>query len=132
MGKKNDRGKKEQRCLDIAKAYFAKNDCPQNPQLAIDTLMCVQENPQNNNFPDFICENGFIEHFEVTSSKTTSGGSLMKQEEAYFKNSDLQYIVYSQHSHEDFIKSFQDIWDSHIRSLNNRNMKADIGMFMVE
>lgn len=133
MGKKNDRGKKEQRCLDIAKACFNQLDnISPNIQPAIDILMTVKENPNNNNFPDFVCDNGFIEHFEITSSKTTNNGSTMKQEEAIFENSDMTHIVYSSHSHDDFVISFKKIWNKHIRSFNKHDGNKNVGIFMVE
>lgn len=133
MGKKNDRGKKEQRCLDIAKACFNQLDnISPNIQPAIDILMTVKENPNNNSFPDFVCDNGFIEHFEITSSKTTNNGSTMKQEEAVFEKSDMTHIVYSPHSHDDFVISFKKIWNKHIRSFNKHNGNKNVGIFMVE
>lgn len=133
MGKKNDRGKKEQRCLDIAKACFNQLDnISPNIQPAIDILMTVKENPNNNSFPDFVCNNGFIEHFEVTSSKTTGSGSTMKQEEALFKKSDKNHVIYSPHTHKDLLESFETIWKNHIDSLNDYKEDKDIRIFMVE
>ena len=133
MKKKNERGEKEQKCLDVARECLGCiNDWPQELFAVINLIMNVIENPQNNDFPDFIGENGFIEHFEVTSSKTTNSGSKMKREEAYFRNSDLQHIVYSKHSHEGFIESFKKIWQNHIDSLNDKKIKANVGIFMVE
>ncbi len=38
------------------------------------------ENPSRNDFPDFLCEGGYIEHFEVSATAEGKKGSKFKQE----------------------------------------------------
>ena len=47
-----------------------------------------EENTKTSEFPDFVCENGFIEHFEITSSNETRKGSTKKIDQFLF-NKDI-------------------------------------------
>ena len=40
----------------------------------------AEPNTELSKFPDFVCAEGFIEHFEVTSSHSNRHGSTMKRE----------------------------------------------------
>ena len=50
---------------------MSNNDCI----LFDNILRKVVSNPNSSEFPDFICDNGFIEHFQITSSKTNRKGA---------------------------------------------------------
>ena len=71
------RGDSEQKCLNIIlndreknnpRKYFGllENDIEE----VINSLKKAKPNEKLSDFPDFIFDNGFIEHFKVTSSKT--------------------------------------------------------------
>lgn len=105
--------------------------------------------------PDFIFQKGFIEHFQVTSSKTTRKGAEHKKDEQAFKSavqkeqeevrkqwehemecntlrSTSWTFEYGAHSYEDLKKSFQDSWEKHLQSLEKYNGTKEIGIFMIE
>lgn len=111
-------------------------------------------NPDPNKFPDFICKNGFIEHFEVTSSHSNRNGSTMKREkdkllkEAEAKENALKAEMdttpcyegktiitdkwHSKHSYDDFCLSFKRAWQHHIDSLEKFDGNKSIGIFMIQ
>ena len=69
------RGEKELCCLEKVKKQIRFEDCMgmtnKDWEEIQKYLKTAVPNEQRNNFPDFIFDNGFIEHFQVTSSKTT-------------------------------------------------------------
>lgn len=118
-------------------------------------LHVIKENPNKTKFPDFIFFNGFIEHFHVTSSRINRKGAVHKKEMQQFqtKVSEESTIIKQEwnevpsfdavrskhwaydnpdHRYEFLIKSFQDIWNHHIDSLNKYDGNKNIGIFMVE
>lgn len=156
-------GEKEQRCLDTVikslnsegslKKYFGllKED--------IDEINNILKNTKNNEklseFPDFIFENGFIEHFQITSSKTNKHGAKQLEEVSLFKNkveketkrfkeecndnldcnkirSKHWAMKYPKHSYKYLCNSFKKNWENHIESLNRYTGNKDIGIFMLE
>lgn len=115
----------------------------------------ARPNENLNNFPDFVFPGGFIEHFRVTSSKTTNKGAKHTKEMNHFENvvkietekiesewNDIPSFdkVRSKqwefdnpnHSHEYLIKSLELNWNNHIRSLEKYSGVKDIGIFMIE
>lgn len=76
-------GEKEQRCLNTVirslnsevsiKKYFGllKEDIDE----INDILKTTKANEQKSKFPDFVFKNGFVEHFQITSSKTNKNGA---------------------------------------------------------
>ena len=106
-------------------------------------------------FPDFISENGFIEHFHVTSGKSSRKGyditkaeSKMQQSHEDFMNTvpenlpkdNNSDIIFSQHhtsfwrendSITNFHKSFKDCWEDHINHLHDYTGNKHISCFMV-
>ena len=54
-------------------------------QEIFNALVSAKPNPESNKFPDFLFENGFIEHFQVTSSIENKSGSKKAEFEAMFK-----------------------------------------------
>lgn len=106
-------------------------------------------------FPDFVFSNGFIEHFQVTSSRENRKGSThskqmnefvakVERETANLKRdwnetpsfhcvrSQSWSISNPQHSHDFLIDSFHNNWESHLKSLNQYTGRADIGIFLIE
>lgn len=117
-------------------------------------LRKAQPNPDASSFPDFIFEDGFIEHFQVTSSKVTRKGSTHRREEnEFYRNvdADIEELkaewnekpsfnkVRSKswvfcnpiHSYEFLVDSFKKNWENHIGSYKKYGEKQ-IGIFMVE
>ena len=87
-------GEKEQRCLNTVirslksegslKKYFGllKDDIDE----INDILKTAESNERLSEFPDFVFKNGFIEHFQITSSKTNKNGAKQLEEISLFKN----------------------------------------------
>lgn len=88
----------ESTCLDLVKEAYWSGTClfglENNDK---DTLWHLLENCTSNKdtkFPDFIDTYGFIEHFQISSSKTTKKGQehtkqlnqFIKQDESIIKN----------------------------------------------
>lgn len=118
-------------------------------------LRLAKPNIKASEFPDFIFGNGFIEHFQVSSSKTTRKGaqhikemnhfvSKVNQETEGLKQAWSEMPSYGEvrskhwsidnpeHSHSFLIKSFKDSWKNHIESLDKYVGKKNIGIFMIE
>ena len=83
------RGEKEQKCLDTVKSLLkGRNNylgCLDENDSLIKNMHLAHANEQASNFPDFLFEGGFIEHFQVSVSKETAKGSSFKQEASKFK-----------------------------------------------
>ena len=87
-------GEKEQRCLNVVirnlnseeslKKYFGllKDDIDE----VKDILKNAKPNEKLSEFPDFVFKNGFIEHFQITSSKTNKNGAKQLEELSRFKS----------------------------------------------
>ena len=106
-------------------------------------------------FPDFISENGFIEHFHVTSGKSTCKGydittqkskmqnnheSFMKNVDDILKKNDDNGVLRSRYhtsfcrkndSVENFHKSFKNCWENHINHLHNYMGNKHLSCFLV-
>lgn len=68
------RGEKEQTCLDSVRNILRTKKCNKyldEDVVIIENILTAKENEQANDFPDFICKNGFIEHFQVSASGET-------------------------------------------------------------
>lgn len=95
-------------------------------------------------FPDFICQNGIIEHFKVFASKETKkkGSELMidyseldkkienrfefDKQNGTLKNSYYEEKQLSKQSYELFCKSFKSNWNNHIESLKAYKKDHDL------
>ena len=154
------RGEKESKCLEAVKSVLMSHDnicyaCFFEDDDIIQRLFkTARPNSDLNKFPDFICENGFIEHFEVTSSYSNRNGSKMRielddlQKKANARESELQeqmngepsYAVksvftdkwHSAHSYEYFCNSFKARWEHHIDRLGKYDGNKTIGCFMIQ
>ena len=114
----------------------------------------IQANPKSSEFPDFVFDNGFIEHFQITSSRENRHGATEAKERAEFQqriDKDRDEIrknweitssdkvrsnrwtrENSEHSYQFLVKSFKDNWQRHIKSLDKYNGSTKVGIFMVE
>lgn len=156
-------GEKEQRCLNNVirslnsegslKKYFGllKDDIDE----INDILKTAESNEKLSEFPDFVFKNGFIEHFQITSSKTNKNGAKQLEEISLFKNkiekatkrlkeewsdnldsnkicSESWAMQYPKHSYEYLCDSFKKNWEKHIKSYKKYNGNKNIGIFMIE
>ena len=156
-------GEKEQRCLNTVirslksegslKKYFGllKDDIDE----INDILKTAESNEKLSEFPDFVFKNGFIEHFQITSSKTNKNGAKQLEEISLFKNkvekatqrlkekwrdnpdsnkicSASWAMKYPKHSYEYLCDSFKKSWKNHIESYNKYAGNKNIGIFMIE
>ena len=151
----------EKECLEALKnAYLGKIKAKiySNCELKtfFDYLFNSKPNPNENVFPDFVFDDGCIEHFQLTSSRETRKGSLFKIKEkidekvssAYnlklkndYLNSefDPQTItvstyddIYDCFSYENFLKSFKRNIIHHVKSLEKSNYRDKTVVFLME
>jgi len=149
------RGEKEKKCLEIVKTDFMNNypssffglnyeEVEELNQILNET----KANEEISKFPDFIFDNGFIEHFQITSSKENKKGSLHIKDLNNFKdkvkkeklkiqfdnNQKSKHLVmkYPEHSYEYLVKSFKKNWNSHLESFQKYKGKKDISIFMIQ
>ena len=81
------RGEQEINCLTRVKQNLGRNSVHyfcSDPQKIIRILKSARPNPAQSNFPDFLFENGFIEHFQITASRETRKGAEHRQRQAQF------------------------------------------------
>ncbi len=118
-------------------------------------LRIAKNNPNLSLFPDFVFDNGFIEHFQITSSRTNRKGSVHKKEESTFIStveSETEKIMQEwnetpnfdevrskswthtnpEHTHEFLVNSFENNWEHHLESCNKYTGSKEIGIFMIE
>ncbi|MBE5741511.1 MAG: hypothetical protein E7351_03195 [Clostridiales bacterium] len=125
---------------DIKKVFIAIKNCKPNPNLS--------------KFPDFVFKDGFIEHFEITSSKETRKGSAKKIDEFEFEKEINPHIKeFNQscenmeigerregnwsrkdvcHSYDNLKESFCNNLKKHLSSSDNYQGKLDIKIYMIE
>ena len=153
------RGEQEQACLNVVRKLLRTKDCnlyvDENDYI-INYILTAQANEHESDFPDFIFDNGFIEHFQVSSAKETSKGSCFKQEESNYKRatdkaceeSQGQWqreefkpntimtkaydLIYDENSYEYFVNSFKRNFKKHIESLKKCNAQNKNGIFLIE
>lgn len=87
------KGEKEQKCFEVVKNDFMKEyptkffglNCEEikNMKVLFDT---AKINEKTSEFPDIILNNGFIEHFQITSSKENKNGAVHIKELTKFKS----------------------------------------------
>ncbi|MCM1363148.1 MAG: hypothetical protein NC235_14840 [Clostridiales bacterium] len=156
----NGARRSRKKALDYVKSIVLSNNricyvCSiEDDDLIEQMLQSASPNPELSKFPDFICDCGFIEHFEVTSSHSNRKGSTMKHEqhklkkEAETKEQALMAEMdevpccegksvtadtwHSQHTYDDFCYSFKKSWEHHIESLSKYGGNKSIGIFLVQ
>ena len=148
------RGEQEINCLTRVKQNLVYYFCS-DPQRIIRILKSARSNPAQSNFPDFLFENGFIEHFQITASRETRKGAEHRQRQAQFYKEAEQHfqrmrselndalpensltreiceIETPPYSYEMYEASFQKNWQHHIDSLQKYAGCRDIGIFLIE
>lgn len=157
------RGEQENRCLEMIRdGIVSPNYCRclfgllEEDRIEIEKILFLAKPNENaSEFPDFIFGNGFIEHFQITSSKVTRKGATHKKEESAFDakvaketealekewNENPSYLearskswtfTNPDHSYEYLEESFRTVWKHHIDSLNKYCGNKDVGIFMIE
>ena len=108
---------------------------------------CYQ--PANlSNFPDFIFDNGLIEHFHITSTKETRKGSIQlkkySEAESWYNSqhcnniySDVNYkqdydVISEKNTHAYLINSCKRNWEKHIRRLREYKGSKEIVIFLLD
>lgn len=120
-------------------------------------LLSVKSNDSESKtvFPDFVSEDGFIEHFHVTSGKSSRKGYDITKEESKMQQSHEDFmntvpdnlpkendgrILMSQHhtsfwrqndSVDNFHKSFKTCWKDHINHLHDYTGNKHISCFLI-
>lgn len=112
-------------------------------------------NPNSSEFPDFIFDNGFIEHFKVSSSKTTrQGATHLKEEKEFQRKVEMETQMleaewnevpsFNQvrtktwthnnpaHSYNYLSESFRSSWEHHCTSMRKYSGRKDVGIFLIE
>lgn len=153
------RGEKELCCLEKVKKQIRFEDCMgmtnKDWEEIQKYLKTAVPNEQRNNFPDFIFDNGFIEHFQVTSSKTTKKGSKhLKNIKHYKDETDIKFkqikkewednpimyeeriatqeYLYKEHNYEYLKQSIEQCFQNHVNSLDKYEGKKENGIFLIE
>ena len=151
MNRAEIRGQKELECLQTAIRLIS----PNNPISVY--LSSAQPNPRLSDFPDFVFDGGFIEHFQVTSAKeTTRKGDEHRIAESQFEKdshehfdrvkreflntapcpqtltTDILEMESPEYSYEYFVQSFKKNFEHHIESLDKFDGDNLVGMFLVE
>lgn len=152
------RGDAEQRCLELVRnsindsMFFATSI--DDDQIIRNALINAVPNSNSSEFPDFIFDGGFIEHFQVTSSATNRKGSMMAREKSAIEHDfekkaqeatcDLpinQITIQSvgtepywhkTHSYENFVSSFKSNFEHHIDSLRKYQGDNEQSIFLIE
>lgn len=130
--------------------------CNGNYFYLIDFINSAKSNPAKNDFPDFICSDGIMEHFAITSSQEDKKGSSFKRQEAsndqktndYFDKEKKEYFksiykprsfsayttkaIYKVFSYDDFKKSFKANFQNHVESLHKSGYKNIKVAFFIE
>ncbi|MFD1173932.1 hypothetical protein [Oceanobacillus picturae] len=145
----------EQRCLDLLKNNLNEKDCfglSNQQYIELQTwLKDANPNQNSNKFPDFIFNDGFIEHFAVTSSLEDKKGAKQKRESLVLKNksehtflsnldtSEENTLVsrsyshpFTQHSHSNIVNSIKKNWVKHIDSYEKNISPHTNGVFLLE
>lgn len=151
--KKQD--KIEQKCLDHIRSKLSKEICygvsDEKYEELKKWLSDAKPNKNSSEFPDFLFENGFIEHFAVTSSFEGKKGSVQKLESSRLnKNSEKKFLkeledseeggvlnqsytrLFEEHTHSNIVNSIQKNWKKHIKSYDNYSSPCKHGIFLIE
>ena len=139
--------------FDFTKSYFGLVE-KERIEFA-NIIRTAKPNPSSSEFPDFIFNDGFIEHFQITSSKSTRKGATHVR-----KVSDFERKMYDdmektkaewnetpsfdevrskswefqnpEHGYKYLKESFKQNWEHHLESCEKYSGKKDIGIFMIE
>ena len=152
------RGEQENNCLTWVKQNLGRNSARYYcgaPDRIVRILKSAEPNPMQSCFPDFLFENGFIEHFQITASKETRKGAQHRQKQVQLRNEaeqrfrtmcnelndappansltreicEMETLPYSYEMYE---TSFRRNWQHHIDSLQKYTGCRNVSIFMIE
>lgn len=159
MGDNLYMGTAEQRCLEVVKTQCNQNKVyyyglskEEQKQLQVLVSTAQDTDGKTTTFPDFIGENGWIEHFKVSSSKHNRKGSetnrkiasvnraIEKQIKSSINEESLIHPFSSSfysngNSLENYRKSLENNWENHYQSYlkEQEKLKAlEISAYMIE
>lgn len=138
---------------DFQHNYFGLSD-DERAEFA-NAIRTAKPNPSSSEFPDFVFSNGFIEHFQITSSKTTRKGATHTREESNFhRKVDAETKKLAEewnktpcfdeersrswsfdnpvHSYVFLKDSFKSHWKNHIESKQKYAGEKTVGIFMID
>lgn len=153
------RGQHEENCLEYVKTQFLQGKfygiSAENVRSLEQYLLSCNPNPEKSQFPDFLFNNGFVEHFQITASRLNRKGSVYQQhyaayrrdtdksiesfqekvsEQSFCNQPQLKSYAFKQPplKYEELMTSFEKIWEHHIESLKKYAGPKDIGIFFIE
>lgn len=157
------RGEQEQNSLNFVKSKILNLDSYkyyfgllEEDRIQIEKILCsAKPNINASEFPDFVFDDGFIEHFQITSSQVTRKGAVHKKKEQQFKatvSKEMKIIQQTwsresdydkvrskhwifnnpKHSYDYLVKSFKNTWIHHIKSLNKYFGSKINSIFLIE
>lgn len=122
-------------------------------EIILNAFKKAKRNEEKTKFPDFVFNSGFIEHFEITSSKQGKKGSKQKEEDAKEKREyreEIQdflnkkpeklcspetysytYQRKSKHSHENLINSLKKNIEKHNNSQKKYVGSKDVKIYLI-
>ena len=146
----------EENCLNNFKKYILSNN-----NFFLSYFLSLKENPEKSQFPDFLFDGGFIEHFQVSAANENKKGSAynialnrfeksrklaFEKEKTEFLQSpprnnklkdtyDIKVVSHEmespQYSYHGFVQSFKRNFEKHIKSLQKYAGEKEIGILSV-
>lgn len=154
------RGEKEKKALDRFRyGATVSNMCclgfrdKNEVQEILPKIANVIPNEKENDFPDFLSEGCFLEHFQITSGSDTRKGAdaikdakqyedtIKKMKKRIYEDPSIEGPIYGahilspnvRHSEKNLEKSFFKHFDDHLDHLEKSQVKNDqIGVFLIE
>ena len=145
----------EQTSLDFVKSNLHKEACFGLSDQQFNQLKTWSKsaklNTHSTKFPDIVFDNGFIEHFGVTSSSEDKKGAHQVRESSIFKkNSETRFLnnletseqdelvsnsylrPFEQHSHINIVESIKKNWVKHIGSYEKSMNSSEHRIFLLQ
>ena len=122
----------------------------------LNAIRTAKENTNLSEFPDFLLEDGYIEHFQITASRENRKGSAEKIDVSIFKkkinNEVNEFYKYCnekpsynqvrskrwirnnlpEYSYENLVFSFKSNFEKHLKSLEKYKGEKDLSIFLIE
>lgn len=136
---------------DIINFYLVSKE---EKQKILEIISIAEDNKTEYVFPDFVLDNGFIEHFQITSSYTNRNGSYMEIKNAeinrafekkmkevdeelsngekWIESFSIEPVLQDKQSYFNLIKSFKGNFENHLESLYKYEGTKEISIFLIE
>ena len=130
---------------DIINFYLVSKE---EKQKILEIISIAEDNKTEYVFPDFVLDNGFIEHFQITSSYTNRNGSYMEIKNAeinrafekkmievdeelsngekWIESFSIEPVLQDKQSYFNLIKSFKGNFENHLESLDKFTKKEKV------